>query len=259
MTRGITMSGTDSLKPIRPPRLHEAVEAYLEEMILSRQYQPGDSLPSEHEMAAQLEVSRTVVRDAIRALTTKGLVGIRHGVGTFVTDSGREKLAEALALSLRRGDYSPWELYQVRRGLEMVVVELAVETATEEQIAEMRMALNRHHEQQMGRHVPDGVDEHIRFHQLMVRSTGNRVLMDLLDPITVFRVPESQHLPYASSTAAFLEEYFRVHEAIVDAVERRDLEAARLAMLKHLEVVGERAQRATEEQTRLAIDQPLEL
>ena len=137
------MSRTDSLKPIRPPRLHEAVEAYLEEMILAGEYQPGDSLPSEHEMANQLEVSRTVVRDAIRALTTKGLVEIRHGVGTFVTHSGREKLAQALALSLRRGDYSPWELYQVRRGLEMIVVELAVETATQEQITEMRDALMR--------------------------------------------------------------------------------------------------------------------
>ena len=118
------MSRKSSLTPIPRQRLHEAVEARLEEMILDGELQPGDSLPSELEMAAQMEVSRTVVRDAIRALTTKGLVEIRHGVGTFVTDSGRERLAEALALSLRRGDYSPWELYQVRRGLELVVVEL---------------------------------------------------------------------------------------------------------------------------------------
>ena len=253
------MSRTDALKPIRPPRLHEAVEAHLEEMILAGEYQPGESLPSEHEMASRLQVSRTVVRDAIRALTTKGLVEIRHGVGTFVTHSGRERLAEALALSLRRGDYSPWELYEVRRGLEMVVVELAVETATDEQIAEMRATLRRYREQQTRGAAPTDPDFHTRFHQLMVRSAGNRVLMDLLDPITVFRVPESQDPAQTELTDAFMEEYICGHEAMLEAIERRDLQAARVAMLKHLEIVRERAQRVTNEQSRLENVEPLSL
>jgi DNA-binding FadR family transcriptional regulator len=180
-------------------------------------------------------------------------------VGIFVTHSGREKLAEALALSLRRGDYSPWELYQVRRGLEMVVVELVVETATDEQIAEMRAALECYRDQLKSGFAPTDTDGHTHFHQLMVRSTGNRVLMDLLDPITVFRVPESQGPTRRELTETFMEEYISGHEAIIYAIERRDLEAARLAMLEHLAVVRERAQRATEEQPQSENVEPLKL
>ncbi len=136
----------------------------------------------------------------------------------------------------------------VRRGLELTVAELAVEKATEEQIAKMRALLNRYHDQLKSGHAPGGVDEHTQFHQLMVRSTGNRVLMDLLDPITVFRVPQAQDPTYPELTDTYIEEYIRDHEAIVDAIERRDLAAARAAMLKHLTPVRERAQRTTEDQ-----------
>jgi DNA-binding FadR family transcriptional regulator len=223
------------------------VEASLEELILAGEYQPGESLPSEHDMAAQLNVSRTVVRAAIRSLATKGLLEIRHGVGTFVTTDGRDRLAEALALSLRRGDYTPWELYIVRRVLELSVVELAVEKATAEQIDEMRRALDRYREQLKKSPSGEAVDEHITFHQLMVQSTGNRVLMDLLDPITVFHVPERPRSSGLRLEEAAIKAYISGHEAIIDAIERRDAEAAKAAMLEHLAVVAERAQQTTEE------------
>ena len=82
--------------------------------------------------------------------------------------------------------------------------------------------------------------------------------MDLLDPITVFRVPQTQDST-AELSSAFMEQYIAGHETMVDAIERRDLEAARLAMLKHLEIVRERAQRITEEQKRSENVKPPEL
>jgi GntR family transcriptional repressor for pyruvate dehydrogenase complex len=239
------MNRKDPLMPVKRQSLHEAVEARLEELILTGEFQAGESLPSEHEMATRLQVSRTVVRAAIRALATKGLLEIRHGVGTFVTDNGRERLAEALALSVRRGDYTPWELFIVRRGLELAVIELAVERATPEQIGQMRDLLDSHQEQLKSGSPSEDRDEHILFHQLMVHSTGNRVLMDLLDPITVFRVPQTQDSTDIELTDAHIEAYINEHKAIVDAIERRDLEAAKVAMLQHLDVVKERAQKTT--------------
>jgi DNA-binding FadR family transcriptional regulator len=229
------------LKPIRRQRLREAVEAHLEELILTGAFQPGKTLPSEHEIAAQMEVSRTVVRDAVRALAAKGLLEIRHGVGAFVTQSGRERLAEALALSLRRGDYSPWELYIVRRSLELAVIELAIEEATPPQIAEMRATLECYRQHYKSVAAASGVDPHTLFHQLMVRCTGNRILVDLLDPITVFRVPQTRDSEGAAPSETDFEAYIKDHEAIVDAIERRDREAARFAMIRHLEPVRQRA------------------
>ena len=72
------MSKKTFLEPVQRQRLHETIASRLEEMILNGEFQPGESLPTENEMASQLEVSRTVVRDAIRVLATKGLVEIRR-------------------------------------------------------------------------------------------------------------------------------------------------------------------------------------
>jgi len=235
-------------QPVKRQRLHEAIAEHLEEMVLRGQFRPGEPLPTESDLATQLAVSRAVVRDAVRVLATKGLVHVRHGVGAFVTDSGRARLAEALGISLRRGDYTPWELYIIRRGLELTVVEEAIERATAEQIAEMRRVMadyRVHYFEDPQR----GFDEHVRFHQLMARSTGNRILVDLLDPITVFRIPE--HLGTAglprTDTPELHEDYCCRHERIVDAIEKRDLAEARVAMLEHIADLEGRARRATEE------------
>lgn len=232
------------LGPIPRQRLHEAIADRLERMILDGVLKPGAPLPSENELTNELQVSRTVVRDAMRVLAAKGLIEVRHGVGASVTSSSRARLAEAISLSLRRHDYTPWEVFVMRRGLEMVVVEEAVAHATPEQIARMREILAD--ARRFGRD-PQAVVEHIRFHQYMVAVADNRVLADLLEPITVFVVPEDFSDPEtaAAASGADLDAYWTGHERIVDALERRDLPAARHAMLEHLQVLEHRAARTT--------------
>jgi len=234
------------LGPVNRQRLHEAIANRLEQMILDGTLQPGAALPSEVELTNDLHVSRVVVRDAIRVLATKGLVEIRHGVGTSVTSSSRARLAEAISLSLRRHDYTPWEVFVMRRGLELVVVEEAIAHATPEQIAHMREVLANCRRL-------DATDstaalrEHIYFHQLMASATDNRVLADMLDPITVFAIPEDNSDPetLAVIRTADHESYWSGHDRIVDAIERRDLAAARAAMSEHLVDLERRASRAT--------------
>ena len=224
------------LGPVKRQRLHEAIADRLEQMILDGVLQPGAALPSEVELTHELHVSRAVVRDAIRVLATKGLVEIRHGVGTSVTSSSRARLAEAISLSLRRHDYTPWELFVMRRGLELVVVEEAIAHATPEQIAHMREVLANCRRL-------DGTDttaafrEHIHFHQLMASATDNRVLVDMLDPITVFAIPEDSSDPEARAViqrGGRANAYWSGHDRIVDAIERCDLDVARVAMSEHL-------------------------
>jgi GntR family transcriptional repressor for pyruvate dehydrogenase complex len=239
------MDTADLLKPIKRKRLHEEVADRLEEMILDGQFAPGEALPSETKMAARLNVSRAVVRAAAGAMATKGLVEIRHGVGVFVTDSGRERTAEALDLSVRRGDYTPWELFVIRRGLEMIVVEQIIEHATAGQIAELKQSAARMKAALGSASTSNLKSEHVHFHRLLVQYAGNRVLNDLIEPISVFRIPSHMGLPrsYAGDHDAFV----RSHERIVDAIERRDLAAAKREMLEHLEPLRVRAWRATEQ------------
>jgi GntR family transcriptional repressor for pyruvate dehydrogenase complex len=234
------------LGPVNRQRLHEAIADRLEQMILDGVLQPGAALPSEVELTSELQVSRAVVRDAIRVLATKGLVEIRHGVGTTVTNSSRARLAEAISLSLRRHDYTPWELFVMRRGLELVVVEEAIAHATPEQIARMREVLANCRRLD-ATDAAAALREHTHFHQLMASAADNRVLVDMLDPITVFAIPEDYSDPVIQSVtrAADHESYWNGHERIVDAIERRDLGAARAAMSEHLVDLERRASRAT--------------
>ena len=235
-----------TLGPVKRQRLHEAIADRLEQLILDGVLQPGAALPSEVELTHELHVSRVVVRDAIRVLATKGLVEIRHGVGTSVTSSSRARLAEAISLSLRRHDYTPWELFVMRRGLEGIVVEEAIAHVTPEQIAHMREVLANCRRLD-GTDTTNAAREHIRFHQLMAAATDNRILVDMLDPITVFAIPEDSSDPEARAviSAAERECHWSGHDRIVDAIERCDLDAARSAMSEHLADLERRASRAT--------------
>ena len=171
---------------------------------------------------------------------------------------GTELVDVVEALACRRAaecfstpEVPPEEIYVIRRGLELIVVEQAIEKATEEQIAEMRRVLARYRERLQAEPDTAHGDEHTRFHQIMVQSTGNRVLMDLLDPITVFHIPYNLGTVEAQPADMSAQEAFiRKHERIVEAIERRDLDAARAAMIEHLGDLEQRVRRVAEAELR---------
>src|SRR5690606_3383769 len=87
----------------REATLSARVTNRIKQYIVSGQLQPGDRLPPERELARQFSVSRTVVRDAVRALTAQGLLEVRAGSGSVVRNPGSEAFAESMALYLRVG------------------------------------------------------------------------------------------------------------------------------------------------------------
>ncbi len=105
----MTGKGAGLNKPQRVP-LSQQARLYLRELIEAGQYQPGERLPSQDELAAQLSVSRLTLRDALRSLEQEGVVQVKHGVGTFVSpsyghriESGLERLESILELAARQG------------------------------------------------------------------------------------------------------------------------------------------------------------
>ena len=82
------------ITPIETTRLHAQIASRLQDMIVSGVIQPGERLPSEQQMAIQFGVSRTVIRDAIRVLSVRGLIEAHQGKQSVVTFSGREALRE---------------------------------------------------------------------------------------------------------------------------------------------------------------------
>jgi GntR family transcriptional regulator, transcriptional repressor for pyruvate dehydrogenase complex len=214
----------------RPKKLHEMVAEELEEMIVAGHFAPGANLPSERELIRQFGVSRTVIRDAIRTLATKGLVDVQHGVGAIVTSNARHALMDSLRLTFRRGTFSHDEMIEVREILDDNIAALAALRATPEDINEGTEIMRRYADAAAVRPWEETVKIHQEFHLMLIRATHNRVLMALIDPITELLLVSAR--PQQPGPEA-VKEYER-HQEIFRCIQCRDAEGARMAMHSHL-------------------------
>src|SRR5215211_4729894 len=128
---------------IRRIKLRDQVAEMLLEMIFSSDYEAGDRLPPERVLVEELGVSRTVVREALNLLETRGLLRVEHGRGAVVSANGAHAVHTNLGLLLRMQPSTLGELMEMRKALEVEVAGLAAERATTDDIAAMRAALDR--------------------------------------------------------------------------------------------------------------------
>jgi DNA-binding FadR family transcriptional regulator len=208
-------------------RLYEQVAEQVSRLIAAGEFQPGDRLPPERDLARKLAVSRPVLREAMVALELAGWVEVRSGAGTYVKAVGRTPPKFV--------DVGPgaFELLAARRTIEGEVAALAAATADEEDMTELR-ALNDEirRETTAGR---TGVEADGAFHRRLAEVTGNAVLVDIVSylwagmngPILA-RFHELTNRPGKHRTN------IADHEAIVAAIGRHDADAARQAMAIHI-------------------------
>jgi len=213
-------------------RLHEEVVSQIQELIEEHQLRPGDKLPPERELTEGFDVSRTVVREAIRSLEERGLVEVRHGSGVYVAEPSIDSVTDSLALHLRVSESSLMALLEVREILEVEIAGLAAERATEEDCDELERTLV--HEGQ-SLHSPDQyVEADLRFHEVLTRATHNEVLPILVNPLAEL-LRESRRVtiePPGSSELSLMG-----HREIFEAVKCKDRHQARAAMRRHLLMV----------------------
>src|SRR6267378_403434 len=125
-------------KLVRTSRLYEQIVQQIEESILKGDLKPGDQLPAERELAQRFGVSRTAVREAVKALREKGLVEAYSGRGTFVTDGTSQAVRQSLDLMLRIGQQEgPKYLAELRQILEPEIAALAAKRIEEQLLGTM--------------------------------------------------------------------------------------------------------------------------
>src|SRR3990167_6105938 len=127
--------------PIRSTRIYEEIVRQVKQMITEGRLKSGDQLPPERDLAEKFRVSRTSVREALRALESLGLLEIRPGEGTFVREVSVEALIEPLALLMVSQRETIGELFEARRVLEPAIAALAAARATPEEVQEMERIL----------------------------------------------------------------------------------------------------------------------
>jgi GntR family transcriptional regulator, transcriptional repressor for pyruvate dehydrogenase complex len=214
---------------IRRVKLKDQVADMLLDMISSGDYGAGDRLPPERILVEQIGVSRTVVREALNLLETRGLIRIEHGRGAVVSANGAHALHNNLGFLLRMQPGALWELMEMRKALEVEVAGLAAERANAEDIATMRAKLDRMREKI---DAPEGyVEADVGFHEMLTRSARNRVILMMMEPIVDLLLASRR---MTGSKEANAKRALRAHEAIVKKVEAKDVEGARREMRKHM-------------------------
>jgi GntR family transcriptional repressor for pyruvate dehydrogenase complex len=207
-------------------RVYHEIADQVRALIADGRIAPGDRLPAERELAGLFGASRNSVRDAIRVLEQMGLVESRQGDGTYVRRVSADALAEPLSLMLLQCRTRLRELWELRRVLELALVELAAARITDEEVDALEAMLAV-----QGQRVEAGFtaeEEDALFHLGLARAARNTVLLRTLDTLLRQlreRSPQQRDCP-AYSLAG--------HVRILAALGRRDPVAARAAMLEHL-------------------------
>lgn len=231
--------------------LPEEIAQQLEWLILQREVQVGDALPSERRLADQFGVSRNALREAISILAHRGLLEVRQGSGTFIVSPKAEFLRDWLDVFIRLSSAGLFDLIESRRILEVAIAELAAQRATEEDCEHLRSCLSIMEDSAGNPGLY--VDADIEFHSTIAKAAKNRILAVLIDSMRGALRESISILVSNHPTAAH--EAMSYHRRIVKAIEQRSPEEARLSMKQHLEVIQRNLEELTVSGAELLQDQ----
>ncbi len=215
-------------------------------MIETLGLQAGDRLPVERELATQLNVSRSTVREAIRALTSMGVLSARQGSGTYVTELSAERLATPLLYAVERNATSASALMDVRGMLEVGATELAATRATKADIKRLHRLADAIRTDQ------DGVRNLAadrKFHHAIHELADNELLIELIGSVWHLGASLRQRIMAGTDV---IDRTLAAHEIIITGIASGDPILAGTAMRAHIEDIRGWLEEAIESPTALA-------
>jgi GntR family transcriptional regulator, transcriptional repressor for pyruvate dehydrogenase complex len=227
---------TPAIEPIsRTKSLVERAYEHLEALIVEGSLPPGELLPPERTLGEMLGVSRTVVREAVRLLTARGLLDVKSGSGTYVRAVGSNILNDSVDLLLRANRLSPEQIYEVRSVLEINAAGRAAENAGPDEIAAMEDETSIL--QRGGLPAREYAQHDFTFHIHLAESTGNPLFLALIKSVSTITIRTMHQMFTARSSHGSpfgLTPTAQEHRAILESVKQHDAEGAREAMAEHM-------------------------
>ncbi len=226
--------------PLPGKRVFEEIADQIRNLIYSKTLKPGDKLPSERELAVQFKTGRISVREALRMLEQAGLVLIRQGSdgGAYVRDADLSHASESIFDIIRRVDMSLEDLTEVRIWVEELVVELAIQRMSEEDLELLQKnmqeteAILRESKANKGGKVDLGslAVTNFDFHLIIARSTKNPLLELIIESL----IKGTQHFfgkkHFLLDT---LEQHIGHHKAIYEAIKEKKRAKAKEVLKRH--------------------------
>ena len=208
----------------------DAAIAKIQAMIVSGDLKPGQRLQPEKELSESLGLSRSSLREAVKALELIRVLDVRRGDGTYVTTLEPSLLLEAVSFVVdMHQDHSLIEMFEVRRILEPAAAALAVKNLDDAALDQLRSMVDEVDESTS---VEDLVAHDLAFHARIIAAGGNAYLSSLLDALGSHTVRARiwRGLTEEKSVTRTLDE----HHAIVEALAQRDAELVRALVLTHV-------------------------
>jgi len=225
-------------RPIKSEKIYMTVIKQVKGLIDDGHLSPGDRLPPERELASMLSVSRASVRQAISALEAQGIVEIRHGDGTYILDAAAaDEVIESFSRFLVAEQIAPTEILETRKIVECEVARICAERASAEQISKLEGLLER-------KRLAEGSGESLaemnhRLHMAIAEGSSNRGLIKVME--VLLEMMRLNMWPALKGLSERREErisaHLDQHERLVEAIGRRDGEAAYRWMKTHLETI----------------------
>ena len=217
------------VSPVDRTNITEIVASRLLGLLAGGVLRPGDRVPLESDLAAQLRVSRTTVREALKLLAMNGVLVARRGDGTYV----RTDFTDLLLLQIRKPillcDREVNNIVEVRAGLEVKSARLAAVRATPEDVE--KMAVFRLLREIDGRDTELETELDMQFHAAIAAAAHNELLLRLMSSVSgVLR----QYIALSNELTDRLEDTINEHQMVFDGISSGDPDVAAAAMVRHL-------------------------
>lgn len=217
-------------------RSYKKIGSMLKQALADGEYAVGERLPPERDLADKMNVSRTVVREALIMLELENLVSVRKGSGVYVINLPTTENPDSAS---EYEDVGPFELLQARQLLESSIAEFAAIQANRNDVLRLREILNREREM-----LDSGSDDYSadeEFHCAIAEMTQNEVLIKMQKDLWKYRKNSMwRGLHIHIRDQKYRQGWLQDHENILNGIQRKDPALAKKAMWQHLENVKQK-------------------
>ncbi|MCD2165516.1 transcriptional regulator LldR [Comamonas koreensis] len=238
-------------------RLADHVVEKLLALVQARGLQPGQRLPAERQLALELGVSRTSVREALQKLISQGVLSARRGDGTYVqTVPSADWLQEAMAPLAGLIESDPnyrYDVLETRHALESSTAWLAAQRATAQDKERIQRCFDVMIEHQQSGHAELAARADAQFHLAIAEASHNLVLVQVMQSlftVVLSTVERNRHDMFRLSAPVTLQQLTVQHQSLMQAILEGDPQRARACIGEHLEHVRHTIQQMDEERAR---------
>lgn len=223
----------NSFRKIKNVRLSDQAMEQIQEMIFSGKFSPGEKLPSESQLIKSLDVSRSSVREALRALESKGVIEVKPGLGAYVQDQpfSFQSVDQAIEWLLNKKE-SLIQVLFVREVLEGLAASLLAAKNNDTTISELEEIIEQQKSMaEFDQKIEDFSDLALRFHMLIASSVGNPMLESLIGSIISQIYTGNRAVLHVCGR---VEKSLADHQKIIDVLKSGDADQAEKVMREHV-------------------------